>query len=105
MTPPFRYDDYISQDIGVDKTNGRFGKVSIDTCKKCGTQWLNYFVEYEAFTASGRWFRAPVTQQLITDLIPERAAELLSILPWYFYGGSYFNTSGLRGSGAVRVDL
>jgi hypothetical protein len=38
-------------------------------------------------------------------LKPESVVALLESLPWYFYGGSYFETTGRKGSGRVRVDL
>lgn len=57
MNPPFDYRDYDEKYIGRDEIKGRFGSVTIETCKNCGVLWLHYFVEYEAFTASGRWSR------------------------------------------------
>jgi hypothetical protein len=105
MTPPFRYTDYDSRPLGVDKTNGRFGEVSVETCKACGQMWLRYFVEYEFFSESGRWYRGPVTHAMVESLRPEQAPELLANLPSYFYGGSYFRTPGREGRGPVIVDL
>ncbi len=43
------------RDVGVDETEGKFADVSVRRCDRCGRLWLCYFVEYEAFTASGRW--------------------------------------------------
>lgn len=105
MTPPFRHTDLDSELIGVDETNGRFGEVSVETCKTCGAKWLRYFVEYEAFTASGRWYRGLVSQETLSSLTPEGAVDALSGLPWHFYGGSYFETTGRKGVGAISVDL
>jgi len=105
VTPPFHYLDYETASLGVDETNGRYGEVTVETCKACGSIWLRYFVEYEFFKESGRWYRGRVTQELIESLKPEEALELLASLPWYFYGGSYFRTLGRVGSGPVRVDL
>lgn len=105
MTPPFSFKDYDSQLLGVDETNGRFGEVSIETCKACGSRWLRYFVEYEAFSESGRWYRGQVTPEMVESLTPEQAPELLADLPWHFYGGSYFRTTGRKGYGSVSVDI
>lgn len=104
MTPPFNYQDFNSASLGVDETNGRFGEVTIETCRACGAMWLRYFVEYEFFSESGRWYRGPVTWEMVWLLKPEQAPELLASLPWYFYGGSYFRTTGRKGSGPI-IDL
>ena len=105
MTPPFDYRDFESESLGVDETNGRFGEVSVETCKACGAKWLRYFVEYEAFSRSGRWYRGLVSPDVLRGLKPERVPGVLSGLPWYFYGGSYFDTTGRRGSGPLLIDL
>lgn len=103
MTPPFFHLDYDVMSLGVDETNGRYGEVTIETCKACGARWLRYFVEYEFFSESGRWYRGLVTQEMLASLKPEHAPELLASLPRYFYGGSYFRTHGREGSGPISV--
>lgn len=105
MTPPFDFMDYDSEPLGIDDTNGRFGEVSVETCKACGRKWLHYLVEYEALSNSGRWYRGLVTAEMLRGLKPESAVALLESLPWHFYGGSYFQTTGRKGSGRVWVDL
>ena|ERR1051325_10886846 len=105
MTPPFNYLDYYTVSLGIDMTKNRGAEVTIETCRACGNKWLRYFVEYEFFSQSGRWYRGLVTPELLESLTPEGAPELLSSLPWYFYGGSYFRTLGRRGSGPIRADL
>jgi len=105
MTPPFWYTDYDSRPLGVDVTKGRCGEVTLETCKACGQMWLRNFVEYESFSESGRWYRGPVTPEMVESLKPEQAPELLASLPWHFYGGSYFRTLGRKGAGSVIVDL
>jgi hypothetical protein len=105
VDPQCRFDAFNQTDIGVDETNGRFGSVDIYCCKDCGRCWLHYHVEYEAFSRSGRWFRGLITPEQAASVTPENAAALLASLPWYFYGGSYFDTPGKQGSGPVQVDL
>ena len=61
MTPPFHYSNFDSLWIGVDETNGRFGDVSIKTYKKCNRKWLHYYVSYEGFSESGRWYRGVIS--------------------------------------------
>jgi hypothetical protein len=101
--PPFYFADYTSESVGVDETGGRFGEVSLERCKLCGVIWLRYFVEYEAITASGRWFRAPIPANVAARLEPVLAIPLLESLPWYYQGGSFFRSLGSRTSGTVRV--
>lgn len=105
MTPPFSHTDFDSESIGTDETKGRYGDVSVETCKACGSKWVRYYVAYEGFTASGRWYRGLVIDDMLSSLTPENAVELLESLPWHFAGGSYFDSTGFRSEGAVRVDL
>jgi len=104
-TPPFDYRDYYEQELGIDETNCRYAEVSVLTCKACGSLWLRYLVEFEAFTSSGRWYRGLITQAMISTITPETAISVLESMPWYFYGGSFFNSYGQRGSGHVIADL
>lgn len=104
MNPPFAYKDFEIRSIGTDSTNGRYGEVSVHTCKKCNSLWLHYIVEYEAFSKSGRWFKGLITEKEIETMTPEKAIKYIESLDWYFYGGSYFDSTGKIGKGFVRVD-
>ena len=103
--PPFNFQDYEVTDVGVDETNGRFGEVTLHRCRKCGTLWLKYLIELEAFSNSGRWYRGQITPEQAKSLTPENAATILASLEWHFYGGSYFNSTGARANGGTMVDL
>ena len=105
MTPPFHYTNFDTQNLGVDETNGRYGDVTIESCKACGSKWIQYLVEYEAFSSSGRWYRALISDEMLESVTPQNAVELLSTLPWHFFGGSYFRSTGQRGTGPIHVDL
>lgn len=94
---------FVSQSLGVDTTAGRFGDVSLLTCKTCGSLWLHYFVVYEGISHSGRWYRGQITPPVAAALDPLTAVTLLAQLPGYFYGGSYFASTGQRGQGPVQV--
>ena len=104
MTSSFRAEDYRIAPVGTEKTNGRFGDVSIATCKACGKQWLHYQVEYEALEKSGRWYRGAIAPELAQTVTPENAVAVFGQMEWYFAGGSYFESSGFRSSGAPAVD-
>jgi hypothetical protein len=90
--------------VGIDEERGRYGEVSILKCARCGSLWLHYLVEYEGFTGSGRWYRAPLTEGMASRVTPRNAVEILRGIPWHFYGGSYFRTDGSRGTGIISVD-
>ncbi len=105
MVPPFNYQEFDSEYVGRDETNGRFADVSIETCKKCGKKWLRYFVEYEAFTASGRWYRGLVSDDVAKTVTPETAVSILEGLEYRFSGGSYFRSTGQKSVGSLKVDL
>ncbi len=103
--PPFDYRDYDTSSVGVDMTNGRHGEVTLETCKHCGCKWLHYFVEYEGFDGSARWFRGAISGTDATKIASDKALAYLEQLPWYLAGGSYYQSSGMRRSGAIRADL
>jgi hypothetical protein len=105
MHPPFDYRDFSSVSVGTDETNGRFADVTIDACNKCQSKWLRYFVEYAGFSQSGRWYRGQVSDEVARTVTPESAVAVLEKLGSYFYGGSYFRSTGARGSGRLFVDL
>lgn len=91
--------------VGVDATNGRFGEVRVRTCRACGRRWLHYHVEYEGFTGSGRWYLGLLPEGADAALTPQAAVPLLESLPWHVYGGSYWGTTGLRGTAPIHADL
>lgn len=93
--------------VGVDETNGRYGDVSVLTCRGCRRRWLYYFAEYEAFTASGRWIRGILPDNHPLPLTPQNAVPILNTLPWYVYGGSAFPSCprGSRARGNAPADL
>lgn len=87
--------------VGIDETDGRFADVAIFKCDACGRLWLRYFVEHEAFSASGKWARGVVSDELAQTITPQAAALALAALPSYIYGGSYFSGKVSRGSGTM----
>jgi hypothetical protein len=86
-------------------TNGRYADVEIKACVTCGQLWLRYFVEYEAFTTSGRWARGMIDETTAKSIKPEAAPDFLASQPAYLFGGSYFDgKSGVR-AGPMHWDL
>ena len=105
MKPPFHFSGFDSTEIGIDETNGRFGEVSIKTCRSCKRKWLHYHIEYEGFPESGRWYRGLLSDEAAKSIAPETAVAIVEDLDWHFYGGSYFKTTGAKGSGQISVNL
>jgi hypothetical protein len=105
MRPPFNRDDFEERDIGVDTAKGRYGDVAIETCRHCGSLWLTYFVEYEGFSRSARWYRGLISPEVAQTVTAENAVSILDGLDWHFAGGSYFDSRGMRATGPVHVDL
>jgi hypothetical protein len=86
-------------------TNGRYADVEITACVTCSQLWLRYFVEYEAFTSSGRWARGMIDVEAAKSIKPEEAPDFLARLPAYLFGGSFFDgKSGVR-AGPMHWDL
>jgi hypothetical protein len=105
QNPKANYLVFDKKQIGIDTKNGRYGEVSIVTCKTCGSKWLHYFVEYESFSRSGRWYRTLITQELVSQITPENAGFYLNNATLCFAGGSYFNSNGFVITGEKRLDL
>lgn len=106
LTPPLYGDNFnIHRLAGYDETKNRFGEVSIETCKQCGTKWLHYFVEYEAFRKSGRWYRGVITDEVSLAVTPQNSVAILEGLDWWVSGGSYFNGIIKKGHGHLKLSL
>lgn len=105
MVPPIHYSNYTEVILGEDYTNGRYGDVSLKTCIHCQRIWLRYYVIYESFSRSGRWYSGVITPKQAKKVKPKNAVALLESLDWYLYGGSYFETYGRMGRGKVNVDM
>lgn len=90
--------------IGVDKTNGRFGEVTLKYCLHCRRYWLHYFVEYEVYRASGRYYMGLITPETAETITPETAVDYLGNLDWHLYGGSFFGGAGKSTSKGIYVD-
>jgi hypothetical protein len=91
--------------VGVDQTKGRFADVTVEKCLSCGRLWLRYFVQYEAFSESGRWYMGVISEEAAGTVSPATALGVLEGLEWHVFGGSYFKTAGRRGTGPLFVDL
>ena len=103
--PPIYYGDYHISFLGIDKTNGRFAEVTIETCVHCGTKWIKYSIEFEAFSNSGRWYRGMIADEAVNEMVPEKAVMYLEKKEFYIFGGSYFESAGMYGNGTLQVDL
>ncbi len=87
--------------LGTDPAEGRYADVSLQACVDCGLLWVHYQFEFEAFTASGRWYRGEIDSAQARALEATSAAKLLESLPSYTAGGSYFSGHVQRRSGRL----
>jgi hypothetical protein len=85
-------------DFGMDE---HFAEVSLLVCSECGQHWLRYHLEDEAFSGSGRWYLGAITAEQAAIVTAATARATLEALPWYWYGGSYFEGRVGKGSGAI----
>jgi hypothetical protein len=90
----------LEQSFGLDS---HLGEVDLLVCLACGLSWLRYFYELEAFTGSGRWYLGPLAADQAANLNLENARELLEQMPWYFYGGSYYDGKTGKTSGMIGI--
>lgn len=75
-------------DIGV---TDHFWEVSRMRCAQCGTPWLRAFLEHEAFSRSGRYYRMPVTDAALEALTPDAAVCMIETVAFRIAGGSRFD--------------
>ena len=105
LTEPQPFDKYEAvRFVGIDPTHGRFGEVNIKRCTACGQLWLHYFVAYEAFTGSGRYFMGVISSAEAETISADDAVEYLNTLAWHLYAGSFFFGKKGRQTGHVNVD-
>ncbi|MDO3558285.1 hypothetical protein Q3O98_03880 [Ralstonia pseudosolanacearum] len=84
-------EDVTWQDRGFIGATADYWEISRLRCAKCGTQWASAFLEYEAFSRSGRHYRAPVTDTSLEEITPEAALRLIEAAPLRIAGGSRFD--------------
>lgn len=96
-----RGDLELVRDLGLDD---HLAQVSLLACPECGTYWLRYSYEVEAFTGSGRWFLGTLPARQVLALTVASARETLERLDWYYYGGSYFGGRVGKGSGEIQLN-
>lgn len=106
LDTPLSGDQYeVVREVGADPTNGRYGQVTILRCQGCARLWLRYQVEYEGFSRSGRFFMGLIFPDLAAEISAEAAIPWLGSLPWYLFGGSYFDGRQGHTSQPLYVDL
>ncbi|WP_257811608.1 hypothetical protein [Burkholderia glumae] len=74
----------------IGTTNGEWD-VSTMRCARCGTPWIRAFLEYEAFSHSGRHYPAPTTDAALQSVRrAEDALNLIEEASFRIAGGSRF---------------
>ncbi|WP_186138312.1 hypothetical protein [Burkholderia gladioli] len=60
-------------------------------CARCGTPWVRGYLEFEAFSRSGRHYRAPATDATLQGISgPDDALHLIVDASFRIAGGSRF---------------
>ena len=98
---PINHKNYTSTFIGNDK---RYAEIEIKKCIHCNQNWLRYFVEYEHLRQSGRWYLGKINKEDVSGINAKNSVSKLEEMEWYFYGGSFFATTGKIGNGKLRLD-
>jgi hypothetical protein len=97
LIAPFSHGAFESRVLGIDHTATRHSEVSLVTCAECDRAFLHYSVGVSASSDSGRWYRAPLPLRSPTTT-PANALHLLTLAPFHFLGGNYFETTGVLAS-------
>jgi len=80
-----------------------YAQVTLLECAVCGQLWIRYHYEFEAMTASGRWYLGAITASQASFLTAGNAKEILESMDWYIHGGSYYGGHIGRASGRIAV--
>jgi len=91
------------RDVGTDVVNSSYGEVDIVLCGDCGRHWLRFFIEFEAFSRSGRWYLGRIESPYLDQMTPELAIPYLSKLDWFIRGGSFYDGKVSRSRGRPGV--
>jgi hypothetical protein len=94
VRPPLSYMNFIVCYLGMDCNHGRYGAVSIRKCIHCNRKWIFYEMEDESISASGRWYTGIIEKKNFYWIRDYNAWSYLKEIPWYIYGGSYYNSAG-----------
>ena len=87
--------------IGYERTDSVVRHVDLCQCRLCGSSWLKFRLEDESSPGWNRWYRGFIDAEEATELDFATALEFLAGLPWHFYGGAYYRSTGERSSGPV----
>ncbi|SRR5258708_3449734 len=85
------------------RVEGMVNSLDVGHCGECGSAWIWYSIEDEGRAGWGKWFRGLLPAGAEDGLTVDQAFSILEDLPWHFYGGSYYRTSGERSAGPVYV--
>jgi hypothetical protein len=88
---------------GTDTTNSSYGEVTLSRCQRCTTAWLRFFIEYESFSRSGRWYRVPLPADCVAKVTAENAVAMVNEMTPRFAGGSRFNSNGFETTASVDL--
>jgi hypothetical protein len=88
------------RELGMDS---QYAEVSLWACRACGSPWLRYFYENEAFSRSGRWYVGMIAREEAARMTAARGRATIESLEGYVFGGSYFDGRTGRSSGPIHL--
>ena len=78
-------------------------RIDLWRCMECHRYWLRYSQMDEISPSYGKWYRGAIEAAEAVDLTEGDARGLLASVPWHFYGGPYYRTSGEFANGPIPV--
>jgi hypothetical protein len=78
-------------------------RIDLWRCMECRRHWLRYSQVDEQSPSYGKWYRGAIEAGEAAELTEEVAKNLLAAMPWHFYGGPYYRTSGEFANGPIPV--
>ncbi len=90
-------------EVWSERADGFNERVDLCRCLTCDRYWLRYSLVEESNPSFGYWFRGAMEPAEAIDLTGYRALALLGALPWHFFGGPYYRSSGEYANGPAPI--
>lgn len=78
-------------------------RIDLWRCMECHRYWLRYCQIDESNPTCGKWYRGAIEPEQAVELTEADARMLLADMPWHFYGGPYYRTSGEFANGPIPM--
>ena len=105
LDPECSFDAFHETDIGSVLSGWQSFNVSLFDCRHCGSRWMHCAKVEQDDAPIRRWYRGPLSARQLRTVSAENALAILAGLPWYFYGGTEFETAGDQGLGPALLEF